>query len=60
MTNCPNFVEIQKLFHGKSMEVTNVQLIVETQIVIVDANVVDVNVTIRSKTIEKMCSRIES
>jgi hypothetical protein len=60
MTNCPNFVEMQKLFHGKSMEVTKVQLIVETQIVIVDVNVVDVNVTIRSKTIEKMCSRIES
>jgi hypothetical protein len=53
MTNCPKFVEMQKMFHGKSMTVTKVQLIAETQTVIVDVNVVDVNVTTRSKVIEE-------
>jgi hypothetical protein len=29
MTNCPKFVEMQKMFHGKSMAVVKVQHVVE-------------------------------
>ncbi len=53
MTDCPKFVEMQKMFHGKFVTIVEVQLLVETQIVIVDVNVVDVNATIRSKIIEE-------
>jgi hypothetical protein len=49
MTNCPKFVEMKKMFHGKSMIVVVVQLVIETQTFIMDVNVVDVNVTTRSK-----------
>jgi hypothetical protein len=35
------------------MTITKVQLVVETQIVIADVNVVDVNVTTRSKIAEE-------
>ncbi len=52
MTNCPKFVGMQKMFHGKSMVVVEVQLVVETQIITIDVNVVDVNVTTRSKVTE--------
>ncbi len=41
------------MFHGKSMRIVEVQPIAKTQIVIADVNVVDVNVTTRSKVIEK-------
>jgi hypothetical protein len=41
------------MFHGKSVIVAKVQPIAETQIVITDVNVVDVNVTTRSKVIEE-------
>ncbi len=53
MTNCPKFVEMQKMFHGKYVTIAEVQPIVETQIVITYVNVVDVNVTTRSKVIEE-------
>jgi hypothetical protein len=49
MTDYPNFVKIHKMFHGKYVTIANVQLIVETQTIIADVNVVDVNVTRRSK-----------
>jgi hypothetical protein len=49
MTNCPKFVEMQKMFHGKSMVVIEVQPIVETQTITIDVNLMDVNVTTRSK-----------
>jgi hypothetical protein len=49
MTNCPKFIEMHKIFHGKYVTVVEVQPIVETQTIIVDVNMVDVNVTIRSK-----------
>jgi ribosomal protein L24 len=52
MIDCPKFAKMQKMFHGKSMIVIEVQL-VETQIVIADVNVVDVNVTTRSKVNEE-------
>jgi len=41
------------MFHGKSMAITKVQPIVETQTIIVDVNVLDVNVTTRSKVTKK-------
>jgi hypothetical protein len=53
MTNCPKFVEMQKMFHGKSMIITKVQHVAETKTIIADVNVVDVNVTTRSKVTEK-------
>ncbi len=53
MTICPKFVEIQKMFHGKSMILTKVQLVAKTQTVIADVNVMDVNVTTRSKVTEE-------
>jgi hypothetical protein len=49
MTDCPKFAEMQNMFHGKSMIVVEVQPIVETQIVIANVNVVDVNATTKSK-----------
>jgi hypothetical protein len=49
MKDCPKFAEMQKMFYGKSMTITKVQPVVETQIVIADVNVVDVNVSTRSK-----------
>jgi hypothetical protein len=53
MTVSPKFVEMQKMFCGKSRTVIEVQHVAETQIIIVDVNVVDVNVTTRSTVIEK-------
>ncbi len=47
------------MFHGKFVVVAKVQLVAETQIVITNVNVVDVNITTRSKVIEKRCSRIK-
>ncbi len=41
------------MFHGKFMAVVKVQPIAETQMVIVDVNVVDANVITRSKTTEE-------
>ncbi len=52
MTNCPKFVKMQKMFHGKSMVIIKVQHVAKTQTITIDVNVVDVNVTIRSKVIE--------
>jgi hypothetical protein len=48
MTDCPKFVEMQTMFHGKSVVVTKAQHVVETQTIITYVNVVDVNVTIRN------------
>jgi hypothetical protein len=44
---------MQKMFHGTSMIVVEVQPIAETQTIIANGNVLDVNVTTRSKVIEK-------
>ncbi len=41
------------MFHGKFVTITKVQLVVEIQTITIDVNVVDVNVTTRSKAIEK-------
>jgi hypothetical protein len=49
MTDCLKFIDMQKMFRGKSMTIIEVQLIVEAQISTIDVNVVDVNVAIRSR-----------
>jgi hypothetical protein len=53
MIDCPKFIEMQKIFHGKSMTIVEVQLIVEAQTITTHVNVVDVNVATRSKAIKK-------
>jgi hypothetical protein len=45
MIDCPKFAKMQKMFHEKSIVVAKVQHVVETQIIITNVNVVDVNVT---------------
>jgi hypothetical protein len=49
MIDCPKFVEMQKMFHEKSMTIAKVQLVAKAQTIIADVNVVDVNVITRSK-----------
>jgi hypothetical protein len=49
MTNCPKFVEMQKMFNGKFVTIVEVQLVVKTQIIITNVNLVDVNIITRSK-----------
>jgi hypothetical protein len=49
MTYCPKFVEMQKMFHGKYVAIIEVQLVGKTQTTTANVNVVDVNVTTRSK-----------
>jgi hypothetical protein len=41
------------MFHEKFVTIAKVQLVTKTKTIITDVNVVDVNVTIRSKVIEK-------
>jgi hypothetical protein len=41
------------MFHGKSVTITEVQPVVETEIITADVSVVDVNVIIRSEVIEE-------
>jgi hypothetical protein len=53
MTDCPKFVKMQKMFHGKFVVIAKVQPIAKTQIIIANVNVVDVNVTTRNKVIEE-------
>jgi hypothetical protein len=53
MTNFPKFAEMHEMFHGKSMTIAKVQLVPKTQTIITDVNVVDVNVTTRSKVTKK-------
>jgi hypothetical protein len=49
MTDYPKFIEMQKMFHGKSMTIVKVQLVAKIKTIIIDVNVVDVNVITRSK-----------
>jgi hypothetical protein len=44
---------MHKMFHEKSMVVVEVQPIVKTQTIITNVNVVDINVTTRSKVTEE-------
>jgi hypothetical protein len=41
------------MFHGKFMTITELQQVAETQTITIDVNVVDINVTTRSKAIEQ-------
>jgi hypothetical protein len=52
MTNCLKFIEMQKMFHGKFVEIAKVQPVVEIQIITTNVNVVDANVATKSKTTE--------
>jgi hypothetical protein len=45
------------MFHGKSVTITKVQPITKTQTITIDVNVVNVNVTTRSKAIEEQVFR---
>ncbi len=53
MIDFPKFVEMQKMFHGKSTVIIKVQPIAKTQIITTNVNVVDVNVTTISKITKK-------
>jgi hypothetical protein len=53
MIGCPKFIEMEKMFHGKSMTIAEIQLVVETQTITTNVNVVDVNATTRSKATEE-------
>ncbi len=53
MIDCPKFIEMQKMFHGKSLTIAEVQLVAKIKIVNTDVNVMDVNVTTRIKAIEE-------
>ncbi len=53
MTNCLKFTKMQKMFHGKYVTITKVQPIANIQTITTNVNVVDANVTTRSKVIEK-------
>jgi hypothetical protein len=53
MIDCPKFAKMQIMFHGKSMIIVEVQHVAKTQTIIANVNVVDVNVTTRSKAIEE-------
>ncbi len=53
MIKCPKFVEMQEMFPGKFVIVTKVQPVAKTQIVTTNVNVVDVDVTTRSKVTEE-------
>jgi len=53
MIDCPKFVEMEKMFHGKFVIVAKVQPIAKTQTIVANVTVMDVNVTIRSKVIEE-------
>jgi hypothetical protein len=60
MKDYPKFFKIHKMFHGKFVTVTEVQLVIKTQTIITNVNVMDVNVTTRSKaTEERMFKDIE-
>jgi hypothetical protein len=53
MIDCPKFIEMQKMFHGKFVTIAKIQLVAKIQTITIDVNVVVVNVTTRSKAIEK-------
>jgi hypothetical protein len=53
ITNCPKFVEMQKMFHGKYVIIIKVQLIAEAKKIMADVNVANVKITTRSKVIKE-------
>ncbi len=53
MIDCRKFAKMYKMFHGKYVVVIEVQLVAQTQTITTNVNVVDVNVTTRSKVTEE-------
>jgi succinyl-CoA synthetase beta subunit len=53
MIDSPKFIKMQKMFHGKSVTIAEIQPVAKIKTISIDVNVVDVNVTTRSKAIEK-------
>jgi hypothetical protein len=53
MTNCPKFVEMQKMFKGKMHQSLDGKVVANVKILTIDINVVDVNVVTKSKIIEE-------
>ncbi len=49
ITNCPKFVEMQKMFQGKNASNLDKKMVSKVNIIIVNVNVIDVNVAIRSR-----------
>ncbi len=49
ITNCPKFVEMQKMFQGKNASNLDKKMASKVNIIIVNVNVIDVNVAIRSR-----------
>jgi hypothetical protein len=53
MTNYPKFVEMQKMFQGKSASTIDGKSVINVKIIIIIMNVVDVNVATKSRIIEE-------
>jgi cell division protein FtsL len=53
MIDCPKFIEMQRMFHGKFVTIGKILFIAEIKIVITNVNVVDVNVITRIITNEE-------
>jgi hypothetical protein len=53
MIDCPKFAKMHKMFHGKFVTVTKVQLVAKHRQSLQILNVVDVNVRTRSNIIEE-------
>jgi hypothetical protein len=53
MTNCPKFVEMQKMFQRKNAPSLDGKVVVDVKIVTININVVDVNVATKSRIIEE-------
>ncbi len=53
MIDYSRFIEMQKMFHGKSVTIIKVQHVVKIKTFITKVNVVDVNVTTRNKANEE-------
>ncbi len=49
MTNCPKFAKMQKMFQVKNASSSKGKIIVEVKTIIANVNVVDVNLTTRSR-----------
>ncbi len=57
MRDCPKFVEMHKMFHGKYVAIVKVKPIAKTQTISTYVNVVDANVTKGSKATKKHVSK---
>ncbi len=60
MIDCPRFIEMQKMFHGKYVTIIKVQHVAKIKTFITEVNVVDVNVTTRNKANEEHVFKEES